>query len=378
MLELQEKLKTLLTSTDSNGKSLTYKPEEEGKIYLDIDGSVRCLGRILLGNRNILYHKMEDERNIFRKTDAWSINAVVAKNVDTVWYETMTHDYTITKQRIEEFGQYFHFENTTELKLYVPRKYWEKRHKGLINVNPIENKRRNMLSDSWYETLKYLFDNGTIPNVGKITAARRAVTTVYPENDRVFRALKLTPLYHTKVVIIGQDPYYDGSADGLAFSYLDGSNKPHQKSLNVIWEEIERTVYGGMHLGFDYNLKHWADQGVLLLNTILTVEKGKPLSHSTIGWQKVTGEILRHLNEDLEPKVFLIWGTKAKEFVNEYIVPNQIFHEFLYAPHPASDLYKKDKLGLIQPCYPETFSGCDHFVKANQFLKSKGRKEIKW
>jgi uracil-DNA glycosylase len=388
---IKEKLQTLLNYVDRNGKKLSYKPEEGGKIYLDIDNSTRCLGHILIGKESILYTKFEDESNIFRKTNAWSINHTVLVNVDHIHYETRTHDYQITKERALEFGEFMHFQDTTELKVYVPLKYWEKRHKGLQSVYPKEFKHRNAVGDSWYEILKDTMNSDLITNISKFLKQRRTEAVVYPDGDRVFRAFKLCTFEHTKVVILGQDPYHDGTADGLAFSYLHGVKKKHDKSLDLIYIEVERSIYNGLHLDHDYCLEHWARQGVLLLNTCLTVEKGRALSHAAtdsskgIGWERFTKIALYKLLLDIEnPKVIMLWGNKAQAHYEEVMQvwnKNMIFqhpHLILKARHPAYDLRVKNTIGHIDPNYPETFSGCNHFKQANEFLKQNSRKEIKW
>lgn len=387
---IQEKLERLLDYVDRNGKKLIYKADEGGRVYLDIDGCVRCLGHVLLGKRNIIYTKFEDESQLFRKTNAWSINHTILNVVDYIHYETRTFDYHITKERALEFGEFFHFQDTTELKVYVPLKYWEKRRKGMASVYPQEFAYRNAIGDSWYEVLKEVMHGDLIKGISTYLKARRKVVTVYPESDRVFRALKLSTFEHTKVVIVGQDPYYDGVADGLAFSYLNGAKKLVPKSLDVIYKEVERSVYNNLHLDHDYQLDHWAKQGVLLLNAVLTVEAGKPKSHSDtevrpggIGWERFTKIVLWELINDKRPKVFMGWGAVAQAHLASvklrFSSSALASHYFLNSPHPASDLYKyADKFGDVAPAYPNTFSGCNHFSLCNLFLQQTKQQEIKW
>ncbi len=388
MTQAQEKLKLLLDHTDKNGKRLEYKPEEGGKIYLEIDEKVRCLGFILIGQNNILYTKQDDERNIFRKTNSWSINSIILGFVDTIHIETSSYGYVITKEEAEEFGEYLHFQDTTELKVYIPLQYWAKRHKGLGEVYPQELKYRNAIGDSWYEKLKGLIDSPLLTGISKWLKERRQVTTVYPTGDRVFRALQLCSFHNTKVCIVGQDCYIDGSASGLAFGYLENSQKPIQKSLNVIYNEVQDDVYSGFLLDYDYTLESWAKQGVLLLNSILTVDKGRSMSHSELGWQRFTKQVIYELLKDKTPRVFMIWGKESRNLFDDIFKvceKNNIHteldsfpHKLLYAPHPASDLYKRDNFGDVKADYPNTFTGCKHFSRANSFLKENKRKEIKW
>jgi uracil-DNA glycosylase len=379
------KLNQLLNSTDRNGKKLIYKPDDGGRIYLDIDGDLRCLGAILLGNSNILYHKYEDAKNVFRKTNAWSINHTVLSGVDTVVYETLTHDYCITKERALEFGEFFHFQDTTELKVYVPLKYWEVRHKGLKDVHPEEFKWRNRVGDSWYPVLKETLHSDMMKSIQLRVQQDRKRFTVFPESKDVFKAFKLCSFEHTKVVILGQDPYYNGSANGLAFGYKDKVRAADKQSLDMIFAEIERDVYDGMYLDRDPSLVGWAKQGVLLLNTVLTVVEKQPRSHEDIGWERFSKIVLLKLMEDEMPKVFITWGTPAKQTYEhvEHVWQKKNFvpfpHLHLHAFHPAYDLRNKTApFGEVTPDYPRTFAGNAHFSKTNEFLKKFGRKQIKW
>lgn len=385
MTEAKERLNTLLNKTDTDGRRLIYDAEDNGKLYLTDGDSRKCLGHILCDNGYILYTKFEDESQIFRKTNAWSINRLIVNRVDVIHYETRTYDYEITRERALEFGEHLHFADSTELKLYVPLIYWEKRHKGLGGINPLEVNRRNAIGDSWYEKLKPTIDSPLIEGISKFLKERRKTVVVYPSGDRVFRAFKLCTYEHTKVVILGQDPYIDGSASGLAFGYLDGCKKAVQKSLDIIYAEVEDDMYSGFHLDHDFTLEKWAKQGVLLLNSVLTVDKGKTGSHKTIlGWERFTKIVLYTLMEDItHPKVFMIWGNDAKDTVQAVlkVVDSKgivMPHKFLWAKHPASDLYSKDQFGVVHPNYPNTYRGSRHFSQANEFLKSHKRKEIEW
>ena len=387
-MNTEEKLARLLDYQDPNGKRLIYKPEEGGKVYIEIDEQVKCIGTILIGKNNILYTKFDDEKNIFRKTNSWSINQTLLTYVDIIHIETRLVDYRITKERALEFGQYFHFQDTTELKVYVPLEYWETRKKGLKDLYPEEFKFRNYVGDSWYPVLKDTLHSPMMDQIRGYLKQRRKEVQVYPDSDRVFRAFQKTSFEHTKVVILGQDPYYDGSASGLAFGYLEGSKKKHSKSLDLIFQEIENDEYNGLKLERDYSLEDWAKQGVLLLNTALTVEKNKALSHAKtatsggIGWERFTKIVIWKLIQNERPKVFLLWGAKAKEHIKDVLdkcsADKVSQHLFLYSPHPASDLYKQGHLGNFTADYPNTFLGCKHFSRANRFLSEHNRKQIKW
>ena len=182
----------------------------------------------------------------------------------------------------------------------------------------------------------------------------------YPSKSNVFYALRTTPFDKVKVIILGQDPYINpNQAHGLAFSVLTEKLPP---SLKNIYKEIESDLRIEMakHNG---NLTPWAEQGVLLLNTTLTVRAGESNSHSKKGWEKFTDEIIKELNEDDNPKVFLLWGKNAQD--KEKFITNKK-HLILKAPHPSP-------LSAYNG-----FFGCKHFSKTNNFLKKNNLSEIDW
>ena len=188
-----------------------------------------------------------------------------------------------------------------------------------------------------------------------------ARTTVFPPKDEIFQCFKLTPFDNVKVIIVGQDPYFNpGQAHGLCFSVKPGVKVP--PSLLNIYKEIETDL--GIHEPQDCgDLTKWARQGVFLLNAVLTVEAYRPLSHNQKGWEVFTQTMIQALNADDTPKVFLLWGAKAIEKEKLITNPN---HLVLKAPHPSP-------LSAYNG-----FFGCHHFSKANEFLKAKGRTPIDW
>lgn len=184
--------------------------------------------------------------------------------------------------------------------------------------------------------------------------------TVYPPMEEIFNAFKITPLSKVKVVILGQDPYYNqGQAMGLSFSVKDGIKLP--PSLVNIYREISNDLNQEINISSG-NLTHWAEQGVFLLNTTLTVRDGEPLSHKGHGWEIFTDNVIRALNENDSPKVFLLWGNNAKAKKN--LITNKN-HLILEAGHPS-------------PLSVRYFYGCKHFSKTNDFLIKNGLKPIKW
>ena len=183
---------------------------------------------------------------------------------------------------------------------------------------------------------------------------------VYPPMDYLFEALKRTSFEGTRVVILGQDPYHGpGQAQGLAFSVPRGFAIP--PSLRNIYEEVYREF--GYEPPSHGDLGSWADQGVLLLNTTLSVRRAQAASHSSLGWQELTGRILELLSESSRPRVFMLWGNHARSKKSHISGPDNLVLE---APHPSPlSAYRG-------------FFGCNHFIRANEFLTSRGRGKIDW
>lgn len=180
---------------------------------------------------------------------------------------------------------------------------------------------------------------------------------IYPKPTDVFRAFRDCPPDKVKVVIIGQDPYHDGSATGLAFGNRKGAKI--SPSLRFIMEASGTK---------DQTLESWVKQGVLLINTTLTVEKGKPNSHKSV-WKPFSINMISSIARTCPDAIFLLWGNEAKHFVNilEHVVPANSMVHALTCSHPASAIYKKNKKW-----------DCDNFIKANIILKENGKEPIKW
>lgn len=195
-----------------------------------------------------------------------------------------------------------------------------------------------------------------------VDARVAAGAVVYPA--RVFRAFELTPPSAVQVVVLGQDPYHGaGQAEGLAFSVPAGQKLP--PSLRNIFKEQARDL--GLPLPAEGSLVAWARQGVLLLNTSLTVEDGQAASHAKLGWQALTDAIVQALLEDESPKVFMLWGAHAQGLLP--IQRRRALHRVLEANHPSP-------LSALRP--PVPFMGCSHFSAANRFLAEAGRPGVDW
>jgi uracil-DNA glycosylase len=197
-----------------------------------------------------------------------------------------------------------------------------------------------------------------------LEAEESAGKRIFPSSDARLRALALTPLDQVRVVILGQDPYHgEGQAHGLSFSVQPGVKTP--PSLRNIYKELEADLgIAPARHGF---LEHWAAQGVLLLNAVLSVEQGKAGAHQGRGWERFTDAVIRLVDARPEPAVFLLWGAHAQKkaaFVHSTEQGGR--HLVLKAPHPS-------------PLSARTgFYGCRHFSKANAFLESVGRKPVDW
>ncbi len=189
---------------------------------------------------------------------------------------------------------------------------------------------------------------------------RAAGKTIYPAQKDIFNAFKLTPFADVRVVILGQDPYHGPKqAHGLAFSVQPGVPPP--PSLQNIFLELKNDL--GYIPPKHGCLESWAKQGVLLLNTTLSVEAGKPQSHAKIGWQLFTDKVIQCLNEHPRGIVFLLWGAPAQQKTG---LINPFKHRILKAPHPSPLSAHRG------------FIGCKHFSKANELLKEMGLTEINW
>ncbi|MFC7681600.1 uracil-DNA glycosylase [Paenibacillus sp. GCM10028914] len=184
--------------------------------------------------------------------------------------------------------------------------------------------------------------------------------TVYPPKEDIFRALKQTPYKDTKVVILGQDPYHGpGQAEGLSFSVKPGVRIP--PSLHNIYKEMTADL--GISAPSHGSLMHWANQGVLLLNAVLTVREGQPNSHKGLGWETFTDAVIAQLNERNTPMVFILWGSYAQK---KGAIVDRSRHMVLESSHPSPLAARRG------------FFGSRPFSRANAFLEEKGIKPVKW
>ena len=216
------------------------------------------------------------------------------------------------------------------------------------------------LSGEWLEALKGEFHQPYYTKLYKTVMQEYQTRKIFPPADDMFNAFHFTPLSQVKVVILGQDPYHGPhQAHGLCFSVLKGIAPP--PSLKNIFRELSDDVgFIPPHHG---ELTEWAKQGVLMLNSVLTVREHQPNSHKGMGWEIFTDRVISELNKKTEPVVFLLWGANARQKAK--VITNPI-HVKLETVHPSP-------LSAYNG-----FFGCKHFSKCNQILADSGQRTIEW
>lgn len=217
-----------------------------------------------------------------------------------------------------------------------------------------------MIGNKWDQLLSEEYQKEYFTNLMSFIKKEYKEKTIYPKQNEVFNAFRYTDFDNLKVVILGQDPYHGpNQAEGLSFSVSNSVLKP--PSLKNIFKELESD------LGIPYpeanSLKPWAKQGVLLLNAVLTVEEHKPTSHKDKGWETFTDDVIKIINQKEEPVVFILWGAYAR---NKKALITNPQHYIIESAHPSPFSARNG------------FFGSKPFSKTNEFLRSKGIKEIDW
>ena len=217
-----------------------------------------------------------------------------------------------------------------------------------------------MIGNNWDKLLETEFQKEYFKNLMTFVKDEYKHKTIYPKQSDVFNAFRYTDFNDVKVVILGQDPYHGpNQAEGLSFSVSNEVLKP--PSLKNIFKELESDL--GISFPKDNSLKPWAKEGVLLLNAVLTVEEHNPTSHKDHGWETFTDDVIKMINEKNSPVVFILWGSYARN--KKSLITNPI-HYVIESAHPSPfSAYNG-------------FFGSKPFSKTNEFLKSKGLKEINW
>ncbi len=230
----------------------------------------------------------------------------------------------------------------------------EQENLAVVNINPT-------LEESWKAVMKDEFAKPYFIELKKFLLKEKADRQIiYPAGSKIFNALNLTPFNNVKVVILGQDPYHgEGQAQGLCFSVPD--KVKHPPSLQNIFKEIHSDL--GNEIPESGNLERWAKQGVLLLNSLLTVRANQPASHHKKGWEQFTDKVIETISKEKTGVVFLLWGRFAQD---------------------KSSLIDSSKHFILKAAHPSPLSswagffGCKHFSKTNELLKQHGKKEIVW
>ena len=217
------------------------------------------------------------------------------------------------------------------------------------------------IESSWKEVLYQEFNRSYFQQISAHLKSEKATKAIiYPPGKQIFNAFEKTPFHKLKVVVLGQDPYHGpGQAHGLSFSVPDGVKPP--PSLVNIFKELKKDI--GMEIPSTGNLTLWAEQGVLLLNAVLTVRANEPASHANIGWMDFTNAVIQKISNEKKGIVFLLWGKFAHE---KQILIDVTKHHILKAAHPSP--FSADK----------GFFGCKHFSKTNELLMQQGIEPINW
>lgn len=217
-----------------------------------------------------------------------------------------------------------------------------------------------MIGNDWDTLLGEEFKKEYFQNLRQSLAEEYKEHTIYPAKENIFNALKYTPYADVKVLLLGQDPYHGaGQAHGLAFSVQKGIQKP--PSLVNMFKELNSDL--GITAPSHGCLSDWAKQGVMLLNTVLTVREGEPNSHKKLGWTTFTDQIITLLNRREEPVIFLLWGRNAAE---KLPLITESRHYVLSCAHPSPLSASRG------------FFGCKHYSKVNQILTNMGKEPINW
>jgi len=218
------------------------------------------------------------------------------------------------------------------------------------------------IHESWLKFIEPEFDKEYMKDIKKsILNFKESGKIIYPKNNEIFNAINLTDFEKTKVIIIGQDPYHGpGQAHGLSFSVKDGIKPP--PSLMNIFKEIESDLSIKVEKR-NGNLTRWAKQGVLLLNSLLTVEKGKPLSHKELGWETLTDNFIKVLNQNKKDLVFILWGSHARS--KKYLI-SQNENLIIESAHPSPLSAHRG------------FIGSKPFSRTNDFLIKNNMRPINW
>lgn len=285
----------------------------------------RIIGKLITkeinGEEIVIYFKHENEAHTFRAMDAWSINYNALLMCDYVHYSTNLREYWIDRESARMKGKFLKLQNAEE-KIYVPKEHWlEYGPLPTENASPLENS----LGPSWFHEIKHIFSGEEMTSLRKFLDQERSRYTVYPEEENIFRTFREVPYDKLRILVIGQDPYADGQAVGLAFATRNRINP----SLRKILEGMEDDLKIGEFLEKQNDLSYLSKSGIMLLNASLTVRKNAPGSHSHM-WKYFTESLISVLNNH-SPMVYLLWGKPAQSF--KPLIDQK--HVIIETEHPA-------------------------------------------
>lgn len=345
-------LKAKLNVTDTKGNVLAF---DGRNLKITNDGKTNDIGFIEMVNGKVTYRKREREADRYRKLDAWSIPKVILDNVEWIQYQSDARAYEIAAYKARVYGTGVKAKVDLEEKVYVPVSAWT----IFLSLDKVEQGRIEKFGVEWYNILHDVINGETLNAISSFLAERAKANKVYPAFKDLFKAFELTPFSKVKVVIVGNEPFEDEMADGLAFSF-ELPFAQHDIAVNIS-KELEEE---GMQNMIDYKQqaiyvpRNWAAQGVLMLNQCLSVEKGHIRTHEGIGWEQFTERVIREIQTKAEPIVFMLLGTRAFE-MQRFIDTNEHYVIKADASSPA-------------------FVGSNVFWECNGYLKKHGNNEIKW
>lgn len=332
-------------SVSMNGHVLNFDGKD---LTMNSDGTPRKIGHIIEENGKIILRKREKEDDRYRVFDAWTINAHVLNYVDLIQYKSELRTYEIERGKAILIGKDVKGRSSVESKVAVPVKDWT----ILASEDKKEQSRIDKLGIEWYNLLKEEFGKTYFKELLAFVTERRKVTNVYPKSEDMFNAFKETPFSKVRVVILCNEPIKDELADGLALSYrLPFGALPE---VDIVQEELERSIEDYRKV---FDPLTWAQQGVLMLNQVLTSED--ELTHEGRGWEKFTDVVMQLLYTKTSPIVFVIMGTRAFSYGNPLKTP---------APHIVLSTYVD---------LPD-FLGSNIFQNINYALEALHEEPIKW
>lgn len=351
------KIDIMFNNTDRYGNVLVAEEVQEGLYNVRLkqanEARYRELGQLQEMETGFQYVKMEKEEDRLFKTKAWSIHSRIISFCSEVLYITDKARYRISTKKAISFGiqaSYQATSNTT--KTIVPIRHWEIEwgdRKEAVFIN--------RFGYEWFDELKEEFSQPYFSQIGKFIAQRREVANVYPGRDEMFKAFKITPFLDVKVVILGDEPYNNGSANGLAFG-ITPETLTIPALLQGINDAVEQDVYDGFSLFKRTTLEEWARQGVMLLNINLSTEEGK--KHQQLGWQRFTFKAIQKLSmRPGKPIVFILLN-------------------FSYTAFLEKILSGTNHLVLSANVLEEKSPVVDCFSRCNSFLKQVGYSPVNW